>query len=112
VGLSKDLGFPQPLVAFEWHLRARCAHLDFFLFLFLFVQDRLSTVMDHGMEWQQEAAARPSVLNVIRAPGKAESAAPAYVLVEYAPESGEADLCLQCAGVRAAERLPLVFGHV
>jgi hypothetical protein len=37
VGLSKDLGFPQPLVAFEWHLRARCAHLDFFLFLFLFV---------------------------------------------------------------------------
>ena len=38
------------------------------------------------MEWQQEAAARPSVLNVIRAPGKAESAAPAYVLVEYAPE--------------------------
>jgi hypothetical protein len=68
--------------------------------------------MDHGMEWQQEAAARPSVLNVIRAPGKAESAAPAYVLVEYAPESGEADLCLQCAGVRAAERLPLVFGHV
>jgi hypothetical protein len=48
---------------------------------------------DHGMALQQDAAARPSALNAIRAPGKAESAAPAYVVVEYAPESGETDLC-------------------
>jgi hypothetical protein len=67
---------------------------------------------EHGMDLQQDAAARPSALNVIRAPGKAESVSPAYVLVEYAPESGETDLCLQCAGGRAEGRLPLVFGHV
>ena len=49
---------------------------------------------DHGEALQKDAAARPSALNVIRAPRKAESAAPEYVLVEYAPESGGTDPCL------------------
>lgn len=56
-----------------------------------------SSGMDHGirgMDKQQDAAGRPSALNTIRAPANSKSAAPAYVLVEYAPESGEEDLCL------------------